>query len=444
MKYLFSFLFTALCLATTCTVTTTAQTILDVLIASPNHTLLTGAITAASPEFAEIFARPDVAFTLFAPDNAAVATVDQEYMQFLLTPPWVDHCKCVAAVCVELTVSSVRRVYLYPASQRLTFGYETSLAFENEHTRTVGCVLLAHLHIAVIASANITGPVTVNSGMPDYPLNLDGPDPFTVNEIPVSVADIVASNGVIHSLSTGVLLPPCVTQDLYDALIASPTLTMLAGLITDAGLVDGLRLPATAAGLTILAPTNAAFASLDPALFETIANDPAILTQVLSYHMIPANYNGTWTGTLASLQGETVNMTLENEVLKFNDATSTSDTGARNGLIYEIDTVLIPSSLQELPTDPITGTPPPLPSQPPSTDTGTEQLTILDLIVASPNHTMLAAAITVADPIFADLFSDPVAITLFAPDNAAVSLVDQGYLELLFTPPWVNHCKCYE
>jgi uncharacterized surface protein with fasciclin (FAS1) repeats len=311
------------------------------------------------------------------------------------------------------------------------------------YTRTVECVLLAHLHGAALPSANITGPVTVQSDMFGYLLNLDGPDPFTVNEIPVSVADIIASNGVIHSLSTGVLLPPCVTQDLHDALIASPMLEMLSGLMSDAGLLDALREAPTADGLTLLAPTDAAFASMDPALFETIANDPAILTQVLLYHIIPANYNLSSAAMFETLLGETVNMTWESEVLTINGATSTNSTGVKNGIIYEIDTVLIPSTLQELPTDPIPGTPPPLASQPPST--GTDQQTIFDLVVASPNHTLLAAAVSIANPEFVQVFSDPaVSITLFAPDNAAVSTVDQGYGELLFTPPWVNHCKCYE
>jgi uncharacterized surface protein with fasciclin (FAS1) repeats len=111
MKYPFSFLFTVFCLATTRTTVTTAQTMLDVLIASPDHTVLTGAFSAADPAFAEFLSWPDITYTLFAPDNAAFSTIDPEYIQLLYTSPWAGHCKCVAVVCIEFTVSTVSRVY---------------------------------------------------------------------------------------------------------------------------------------------------------------------------------------------------------------------------------------------------------------------------------------------------------------------------------------------
>jgi hypothetical protein len=94
MKFPFSFVLATSLLASLCFVTTvTAQTILDVVVDSPNHSTLARAISVADPEVAELLSAPSASITLFALDYDAVKLIIPEYLQLLFTPPYVHQCK---------------------------------------------------------------------------------------------------------------------------------------------------------------------------------------------------------------------------------------------------------------------------------------------------------------------------------------------------------------
>lgn len=98
-------------------------------------------------------------------------------------------------------------------------------------------------------------------------------------------ANIAANNGVIHVVD-GVLLPPA--GNLMTTINANPNLTFLSAAITRAGLVGTLTTSNTTL-LTIFAPTNAAFQAAGYADIAAInAADPAVLSSILTYHVIPA------------------------------------------------------------------------------------------------------------------------------------------------------------
>jgi transforming growth factor-beta-induced protein len=64
----------------------------------------------------------------------------------------------------------------------------------------------------------------------------------------------------------------------------NPVLTTLTAAVTEAGLVDTLN---TAESLTVFAPTDCAFAALDPATMDAAMADPTgLLTQVLGFHVV--------------------------------------------------------------------------------------------------------------------------------------------------------------
>ena len=86
----------------------------------------------------------------------------------------------------------------------------------------VECVLLAHVHDgdAAVLSSDITEPTTVDSMSLGYELDIEPGDPLTVNGLAIDTPDIPAMNGVLHSLADGVLLPPCVTDDIVAILSA--------------------------------------------------------------------------------------------------------------------------------------------------------------------------------------------------------------------------------
>jgi uncharacterized surface protein with fasciclin (FAS1) repeats len=112
---------------------------------------------------------------------------------------------------------------------------------------------------------------------------------LTVNDVVSSTA----SNGVIHVIDE-VLLPSQVTTSILELALATPSLSTLASLLTAAGIAN--LFGDDAASFTVFAPTNEAFAKLDPSLVASLTN-PAnvqILLDVLQFH-------GTWSS--ASIVG---------------------------------------------------------------------------------------------------------------------------------------------
>lgn len=190
----------------------------------------------------------------------------------------------------------------------------------------------------------------------------------TVNGVPVVTVDIPASNGVIHVID-GVLLPTEAGGSLAGA-IMEPTNASLAGIAveqsTDAEAPEFTTLvaAATAAGFvaaltdggpfTLFAPTDAAFADLLATLgisAEELLADTELLTNVLSYHVVPLNYfaadvealDGALLGTL--LPESALRISVDGDTVTVNDATIIqTDVIANNGVLHIIDTVLVPAT----------------------------------------------------------------------------------------------------
>ena len=96
---------------------------------------------------------------------------------------------------------------------------------------------------------------------------------------------------------------------------------------------------------TVFAPTDAAFAKLPPGTVESLLQNPAVLKQILLYHVVAGEVPASQvlaSSTLATLNGQSLTVTNAGGP-KVNDAAIVStDIGARNGIIHVIDTVLIP------------------------------------------------------------------------------------------------------
>jgi transforming growth factor-beta-induced protein len=93
----------------------------------------------------------------------------------------------------------------------------------------------------------------------------------------------LASNGVIHAIDE-VLLPPQVTSSILDLALATPNLSTLASLLSAAGIAN--MFDDASASFTVFAPTNAAFAKLDPSLVAGLTNPANVqsLRNVLQFH----------------------------------------------------------------------------------------------------------------------------------------------------------------
>jgi uncharacterized surface protein with fasciclin (FAS1) repeats len=65
------------------------------------------------------------------------------------------------------------------------------------------------------------------------------------------------------------MMPTMMMTDLYDTVANNPDLSTLATLLKSAGLMKGMTMMAN---VTLLAPNNAAFAALSPAMIATLTN----------------------------------------------------------------------------------------------------------------------------------------------------------------------------
>lgn len=176
----------------------------------------------------------------------------------------------------------------------------------------------------------------------------------SVNGRTVTTADVAADNGVIHVID-GVLMPPA--ADLVTSVLGDPqNFSLLAAAVQRAGAGVVTALSSLTAG-TVFAPTNQAFISAGLSATAIAAADPALLTRVLSYHVVPGRVfstqlsNNLTTGTLLGatpvltfgVTGNAVtvrgagNGTNASNVTRANILTT-------NAVVHQIDRVLLPGS----------------------------------------------------------------------------------------------------
>ncbi|WP_431239588.1 fasciclin domain-containing protein [Mycolicibacterium aichiense] len=95
---------------------------------------------------------------------------------------------------------------------------------------------------------------------------------------------------------------------------------------------------------TVFAPTDDAFAKLDPATVEKLKTDSDLLTSILTYHVVPAQASPAQVvGQHKTVQGAEVTVTGSGDALKVNDANVVcGGVQTANATVYLIDTVLMP------------------------------------------------------------------------------------------------------
>ncbi len=95
---------------------------------------------------------------------------------------------------------------------------------------------------------------------------------------------------------------------------------------------------------TVFAPTDDAFAKIDPATIEKLKTDKDLLTSILTYHVVSGQASpAKVVGTHKTVQGADVTVTGEGNGLKVNDAGLVcGGVSTANAQVYMIDTVLMP------------------------------------------------------------------------------------------------------
>ncbi len=202
----------------------------------------------------------------------------------------------------------------------------------------------------------------------------------------------------------------------------------LASAVEAAGLTDTLR---QAEAVTIFAPSNEAFAALDQAVLSDLLADPAQLSEVLLYHVVPDVVMSAdiTDGAVDTLQGSPVMIAVNKGAVTVNGAAvSEADLTASNGVVHVIDQVLLPPSEEDA-----GGTVPPRGGTVPPAAAAELPATIVDAAAADSSLSKLANAITATGLDEALVGTGP--FTLFAPNNAAFDALPKEQLAALLADP---------
>ncbi|GGM08808.1 immunogenic protein MPT70 [Nakamurella endophytica] len=98
------------------------------------------------------------------------------------------------------------------------------------------------------------------------------------------------------------------------------------------------------AEFTVFAPVDAAFAKVPAATLATLKTDSALLTKILTYHVVPGRIAPDQiVGTHKTVEGGTVTVTGSGQDLKVGDASVIcGGVQTKNATVYLIDSVLTP------------------------------------------------------------------------------------------------------
>ena len=210
-----------------------------------------------------------------------------------------------------------------------------------EENATLSDILLHHVFSGEVAAADVKDGMMaemVNGDKVKFGVGSDGT--VTVGTGTVTLADVQASNGIIHVIDT-VLMPPV---DIPTTAQSTGIHGSLVAAVIQADLLPTLQ---GAGPYTVFAPTDQAFtdAGIDLGTLDT-PEGKATLSDILLYHVVGAEVpaaNVTDCMSADAANGQPLSFTVGNGVM-VNDANVTmADVISSNGLIHVIDKVLMPS-----------------------------------------------------------------------------------------------------
>jgi transforming growth factor-beta-induced protein len=230
------------------------------------------------------------------------------------------------------------------------------------------------------------------------------------------------------AILAGFLISPVVyaaTGDIVDVASNASQFSTLVAAVKAADLVSTLQ---GSGPFTVVAPTNTAFEALPAGVLSKLllpVNKPE-LVKILKYHVVSGNNNSTAlttvansaspTNEVATVEGSKLKFTVSDTSLKINANTTVTaaNISATNGIIHQIDTVLLPptfsvSSLKDEVSN-----------------------NIVQTAVAAPSFSTLVAAVKAAGLV--DTLSGTGPFTVFAPTNDAFAKVPADVLAKLLLP----------
>ena len=133
------------------------------------------------------------------------------------------------------------------------------------------------------------------------------------------------------------------TAPVATAASANPVLSTLVTAVKQAGLVDTLN---SAAGITVFAPDNAAFAKIPASTLKSVLANKAELTKILTYHVVAGRVTPAELAsgkTLKTLEGGTVTPAMMGSSYTVNGTPVVcGNVQTANATVYFIGSVLMP------------------------------------------------------------------------------------------------------
>ena len=288
----------------------------------------------------------------------AFTTVSQEECESYVWTPAVDIAMTAQATTIHGSlVAALAHADLVTALQAdgpFTVFAPTDAAFAaagidlasfdtDEENATLVDILTYHVYAGSVESSAVTDGLTVTMLNGDEATFTVADGAVSIGDATVTLADVPASNGVIHVIDK-VLMPPADVLDIPATAASTGAHDSLVAALTQANLVSALQADGP---FTVFAPTDAAFAAagIDLASFDT-DEENATLVDILTYHVYSGSVESSAVTdglTVTMLNGDEATFTVADGAVSIGDATVTlADVIASNGIIHVIDKVLMP------------------------------------------------------------------------------------------------------
>ncbi|TMM55947.1 fasciclin [Maribacter algarum] len=309
--------------------------------------------------------------------------------------------------------------------------YNSLEDFSTDEDRAVLTTILSYHVVAGVSafSTDLSNNQMISTVQgEDVTINIDA-DVFiqdaTEVDAKVVIADVAASNGVVHVVDK-VLLPQAIIDAINDAemealgtlvdlVVATEQLSILEAAVIKAGLAETLS---SEGPFTVFAPTNDAFVELLGILgddyhgledFDT-PEEMDLLKDILLFHVIPnatvkaADLTEGMVPT--ALEGNSIDIISLDKSFVIGDATDTNaaitavDIMASNGVAHIIDKVLLPQSAVDFVTS-------------------LRLKTIVEIAVETDDLSLLVDALVQANAGLVEALGSEGPFTVFAPTNHA-------------------------
>ena len=204
---------------------------------------------------------------------------------------------------------------------------------------------------ATDAPAVTMAPDTTMAGAMDSDTTMGGAmDPATTMAGAMSSAEACDTDAIVAAVQGGEsegTLEGMTDDPVATAASNNPVLTTLVTAVGAAGLGDTLN---GAEALTVFAPTDCAFAELDPATLQAALDDPSgLLTQVLGFHVIVgqrlSSEDLAGVTELETFTGAMLPIEVDGDTITVGGGQATvlvPDIQTANATVFLIDSVMIP------------------------------------------------------------------------------------------------------